>query len=606
MSHSKHILINPSANNHSRSTTLSIVRSLKEANQDFEYYPTTESQIATITNDIFELQKTHEFGSGYSQTIKLLDIGAGDGRVLTSLRSSLESDKERITANLYAVEKASLHTNMYRSKNITLLGTEFNEINFISKNADIAFSNPPYSSFSGWLQTLIRQLNFRLLYVVVPQRWQEDEGILQAIKDRNITSVEILDESDFLDADRQARCRVHVVRFAFNDFEAERKRYFELLDNPKFNSGRYAYKKTFGRNATCPFQLFIETELGLKKTYSSTTKRFYEHIECERVRKEMKREGSKSFELVASRGVLWALLDNYERDLEHVLSEYKKISLLDSNLLQELGIEYDSIREALKEKLFGFRNVYWSLLFDELDTLSRRLTNTHRETMLNTLKSNNLDFTYTNAVYVIKFAVDMANELIEESLIDVYKELTSEASILRHYKSNEHVYCDRWRHNQESKNSQAMYVLDYRFISSHHSNFSGQQGLGDSARRFTNDLLVVFKLLGYENIELDTPYHHLSAGSQLVVKGTEAQGKIVELLSIRYYLNGNRHIKFNQEAMLRLNVTVSRLLGWVRNKAEYQHETDASATVSDTVWQLSDSMKVKPTTILALADKSAA
>ncbi|NMV20845.1 hypothetical protein HKB23_00345, partial [Vibrio parahaemolyticus] len=91
---------------------------------------------------------------------------------------------------------------------------------------------------------------------------------------------------------------------------------------------------------------------------SSTTNHFHEFAEKERVRKSMQTEGTASYEIVASRGILWALLDNYEQDLEHVLAEYKKISSLDSALLQELGVEYDALRKGLKEKLFGFRNVY--------------------------------------------------------------------------------------------------------------------------------------------------------------------------------------------------------------------------------------------------------
>ncbi|NMT18574.1 hypothetical protein HKA99_29980, partial [Vibrio parahaemolyticus] len=88
---------------------------------------------------------------------------------------------------------------------------------------------------------------------------------------------------------------------------------------------RRHYKPTIGRDGNDPFQLFIEEELGLKKTYSSTTNHFHEFAEKERVRKSMQTEGTASYEIVASRGILWALLDNYEQDLEHVLAEYKKI-----------------------------------------------------------------------------------------------------------------------------------------------------------------------------------------------------------------------------------------------------------------------------------------
>lgn len=594
----------------SKSATLSIVKSLKEAGQDHEFYPSTESQIKAVTDDIQSLLETHDLKSRYKKSIKVLDVGAGDGRVLSSISNALESNSERdMSVNMYAIEKASLHTDTYRGKSITLLGTEFSEINFISKKADVAYTNPPYSDFSNWLVTLITQLNFKLLYVVVPERWKDDAAIQQAIKTRQIVSTKVLTESDFFDADREARAKVQVVRFAFNDFEkeAERAERAASCDN---RNHRHYYTPEIGRNATCPFQLFIENELGLKKSYSETTNKFNEHIEKERVRKNMQKEDSQCHQLVVSRGVLWALLDSYERDLGRVLSEYKKISALDPVLLQELGVEYDSLCEGVKDKLFGFRNVYWGLLFEELDTLSSRLTSKHRQSLLNTLAANSLDFTYTNAIYIVSYAVEMANELVEQSLIDVYKNLTSEDAILRHYKSNSHVYKDDWRHTHGSLNDKASYLLDYRFVYSqswsNFSNDSWKKGLADGARSFVNDLLVVFTLLGYSGIYGDTNYDEIVSGSKLIIHGTEPCGKSVELLKVRFFKNGNRHCSFSQKAMLRFNITVSRLLGWIRNKDDFEFEADVKTPVADEIWRIGDTLKILPSTVLALTDKTAA
>lgn len=592
-----------------KSVTLAVVQSLKEANQDFEFYPTTNSQINVITNDIEEILKSHSFPYRQRDSIQVLDIGAGDGRVLTALGKSLDKESSRLTASLFAVEKATVHTDQYREKDITLIGTEFNEINFISKSTDIAFCNPPYSEYSTWLHVLLTQLNFKLFYAIVPKRWKDDPQVSRAIEQRGITTSKVLASSDFHSADRQARAEVEIVRFAFNDFEAEKDKYEKRLSSIESRRHFSHYQPEIGRNASCPFQIFLETELGLKKSYSQTTQDFHEFSEKERVRKSMQTEGNKTYDLVKSRGVLWALLDNYDRDLHKVLAEYKKISELDPALLQELGVEYDSIRKGVKAKLFGYRNVYWALLFDELETLSSRLTAKNRQSLLNTLNGNSLDFTYTNAVYIIKYAVDMANELIEDSLISVYKTLTSEKSILRHYKSNTHMFNDSWRHTHDSMNDQAKYLLDYRFVSSHRSNFgsnSWDKGLTEDARRYTNDLVVVFKLLGYSDITLDHQYEHMDAGDKLMITGVDLEGDTIELLKIRYYKNGNRHLTFNQKAMLRFNVTVSRLLGWVRNKSEFEAEIDSKKPIADEIWSIGDNLKVQPSTMLALTDKMAA
>lgn len=574
-------------------STLSIVRSLKEENQDYEWYPTSEAQIKIITDDIKKINEDFDFTSRYAESVKVLDIGAGDGRVLKSIESTFE-ENEDITIECFAIEKASIHTSTYRKQNITLLGTEFDEVNFISKKCEIAFVNPPFSAYSHWLRTLITHLNFGLLYAVIPKRWVDDPAIKEALKLRGVNYTSILSESNFHDADRTARAKVHLVRFSFDDLNPK---------NIRFKSKRY--KPMVGRNSTDPFQLFIENELGLKKTYSETTKKFTENCEKNRVQTEISTKGSQSFELIKSKGVLEVLIDCYERDLHNLLEQYKMISEIDARLLQELGVEYDSLCKSVREKSLGYRNVYWSLLFDRLDAISKRLTTEHKNNLLNKLSANALDFTYKNAIYVIKYAVDIGNTLIEQSLIDVFKKLTSSESISRYYKSNEHVYRDDWRYTDSFKSK---YLLDYRFILSRWSNFTSSSSnarLGKGAINFTNDLMVAFKLLGYNNVNTDIDYEDISFGQKLCILGTNPDGKMMELVHIRYYKNGNLHFRFNQSAMLRLNVTVSRLLGWVRKKEEFETESGLNQPIDEQSWNVSNGMKLSPTKVLLLTNRAA-
>jgi hypothetical protein len=582
-----------------------VITELKANGQDFEWYPTTQEMINVVSEDLSTILKTHDFHDAYNHDIRLLDVGAGDGRVLTSLKQSLSVViSERQSIGLFAIEKASVHTNLYRNKDIVLLGTEFNETNFISKNADVCFVNPPYEHFSSWLSTLISKLNFGLLYAIVPSRWRDDKAIKQAIESRLIKDVSILAEMDFLNADRVARAKVDIIRFSFNDFEAEIAKVEKNSNRRKFH-----YTPIIGQSSVDSFQQFIENELGLKKTYSNTTNKFSEQCERERVSKALQDESSPSHALVVSRGVLAALLENYEMDLSHVLCEYKKISTLDPELLQELGVRYEDLREGVKAKLFGYRNVYWSLLFDHLEVLTERLKSNHKTRLLNTLKSNALDFTRTNAIYIVNYAVSMANELISESIIDVYKNLTCEASISRYYKSNGHMFKDNWRHNLASEEAanKAKYLLDYRFIVSSWENFSThswESGLSESSQQFINDLKVVFLLLGYSNMTINKPYSEFAKGNTLIVTGLDAYGVTVELLHVKFYLNGNRHCKFLPDAMLRFNVAASRLLGWVRDRQDF--EQDSNSVVSRDVWAVADGMQIQPTFVLSLTDKRAA
>jgi hypothetical protein len=585
-----------------KKNSLALLRDLKSADQDFEWYPTDEKQIEVIIDDIKSLRVNFDFNNRMSEAVKVLDIGAGDGRILNSIESAFSED-EYFKIESYAIEKASIHTSTYRKKGITLLGTDFNQVNFISKSCTIGITNPPYSQFSVWLQTLIKHLSFGVLYAIIPKRWMDDEGIKDAMNLRGVKYSKVLAESDFLDADRVARAKVNIVRFSFESLTPEDSSEDEITNRRR----RRHYKPTIGIDSTDPFQLFLEQELSLKKTYSQTTNKFNEYNERERVKKEMSTEGSNCYELIKSKGVLWMLLDNYEIDLAKTLEQYKLISTIDPELLQELGVCYDALRSGAKEKMFGYRNVYWSLLFDKLDAISSRLTSKYRSQLLNKLAANSLDFTYTNALYIISYAVDFGNDLIEQSLISVFTGLTSPKSISRYYVSNEHLYKDDWRYNN-SDNDKAKYLLDYRFIHTSSQNFyteSYKNGINDTARAFTSDLTVMFNLLGYTNIYLTTPYENMCPGDKLSIIGTDPEGDILELVAIRYYLNGNKHLLFNSSAMLRLNMTASRLLGWVRSKEDFIAEADIIEPVADNIWEISNNMKVTPNNIIMLTNQAA-
>lgn len=183
--------------------------------------------------------------------------------------------------------------------------------------------------------------------------------------------------------------------------------------------------------------------------------------------------------------------------------------------------------------------------------------------------------------------------------------LTSEESIRRYYVSNQHVFRDNWRHNHGENNSKAMYMLDYRFIYSAYSNFSTDSwktGLNESASGFTNDLLVVMKLLGYSELHWAFSNEEMAPGKANHLKGVTPDGKALTLVKIRYYKNGSRHITFNQSAMARFNVTASRLLGWIKDKKAYENETEQS-NVSDADWAVSDNMKVVPSNVIKLVHK---
>ncbi|HEF9457575.1 TPA: hypothetical protein SBX58_000463 [Campylobacter coli] len=171
-----------------------MLKIIKEANQDFEWYPTTEEMINSLIN-----------GLNVKYLTSVLDIGAGDGRVLDMLNNKISID------NLYSIEKSELLIQAM-SKNILNIGRDFWETSLVEKQVDLIFCNPPYSEYENWMTRIIKEANFDTLAFIVPERWKENIFIQQAIQQRGL-DYKIIDSFDFLNAERKARAKVDLIVF---------------------------------------------------------------------------------------------------------------------------------------------------------------------------------------------------------------------------------------------------------------------------------------------------------------------------------------------------------------------------------------------------------
>ena len=169
---------------------MNLVNELKHNHEDFEWYPTTDEIIHRIYHDI---KNTFE-----PRISSILDIGAGDGRVLEAL--------DDLTNKKYAIEKSYTHINNLPS-DVFLIGTDFHEQTLIDKEVDAIFCNPPYTEFSEWTSKILKEGFCKYIYMVIPDRWKNDRNIQSALDDSKWEHV-VLGKYDFLDADRQARCNV--------------------------------------------------------------------------------------------------------------------------------------------------------------------------------------------------------------------------------------------------------------------------------------------------------------------------------------------------------------------------------------------------------------
>jgi len=506
-----------------------LLNEIKENNQDFEWYPTTKEIIQRICNDIKD------------RHIGLLDIGAGNGNVF-KLFDEISSD---IISEKYAIEKSNILINNM-DKDIFIIGTDFNEQTLIDKKVDIIFCNPPYSEFEQWTEKIILEANCNFIYLVIPERWKENVLIKNAIKKREV-EYEILGSFSFEDSEfRKARSNVNIVKIN--------------CDN---------------RNSNDPFDIWFDSAFIFNA--DKTEKNNY---------KEKETSKDKIHSVIKSNNIVASLVKLYTEDLEKLHNNYRAVEKLDYSILQELNINIRSLKEGLKLKIEGLKNLYWEELFNNLKTITDRLTFNSRKNLLKRLTDNtSIDFTAKNIYAIVIWVVKNTNYYLDKQLLDVYFEMTSKENIVG-YKSNKRFLTDEWRYLKtwdfnRQKNELTNYKLDYMLVFERYNNFCTDKygfgsynypnGLKKETHEYINDILTIAKNLGFDINESTMEVGQWKSKT----KKDFSFGSDNKLFAeIRAYKNGNIHCKFVPEFIKQLNIEAGRLNGWLKTPKEANEELE--------------------------------
>ena len=182
------------------SKTTALIDELKAFNEDEEFYPTTNEIIQAMHQDLKEL----DLGA-----FSILECGAGNGKVLTTLKELCEADENKAygaktqPTDFYVIEKSSILLESLPN-DFVVVGVDMWANTLIDKKVDLIYSNPPYRDYTDWANKIIREANSSCAYLLIPSRWQGNKVILSAIESRNAT-FDIVGSFDFLDSeDRKA------------------------------------------------------------------------------------------------------------------------------------------------------------------------------------------------------------------------------------------------------------------------------------------------------------------------------------------------------------------------------------------------------------------
>lgn len=487
----------------------SLVATIKENEQDFEFYPTTKQMVETIYNQLVD-DDSHS---------KILDIGCGNGNFfnkfeeITKERKALYGEESRgklaYISEKYAIEKSEILINNLPN-DVIIVGTDFQENTLLDKKVDVIFCNPPYSQYESWACKIINEAYCNYIYLVVPQRWQDSEEIKGALNAREFKS-KIIGSFDFLDAERAARAKVDIVKI-------------------------YKPSDSYRREAADPFNIWFDNEFKINIPNDETSS--YEKSRTER---EKLNETARQ-QVVEGRDYVQVLCSLYQNEMAGLLNSYKTISTLDGALLKELGVTLANVKKGLQEKIAGVKYKYWHEFFDNLDKINRKLTSSKRKMMLEKLHDSvHVDFTESNAYAIVIWVIKNANNYFDEQLKEMYLRLT-EPEYIKNYKSNQKTWQkDGWRYKKEDHSH---YALDYRIVTEDyrgHRYSWEKQDTSDSA--LIKDIRTIANNLGFDYFG-----------------------------EYKSFKNNNVHFKFEIQFMKAFNIEAARLFGWVRNASDVVNE----------------------------------
>lgn len=524
--------------------TNQLVIQLKEAGQDAEFYPTTKAMIDVVRRKLPD------------DATSIMDIGAGDGRVLGMFAEKCKS------AKLYGIEQSQILVNA-QPENVIPLGTELFEQNLSALPVDYIFSNPPYSQYEEWVCKIIDEGYSKKAYLVIPQRWKDSKIIERSLNLRKATA-RVVHSDDFLDGDRPARAVIDIIEISFP-------------------------KGEWDRGVKDPFDIWFDQNIDT----------------FERAEEFKESDTSKDLARKLSNASIDEMVASYQEEYSRLENNYRAVFKLDYEILRELGVDKEHVRDGLKKKMAGLKTKYWQILFDRLDAITSRLTTASKKKLLEKLTGNvAVEFTTSNAYSVVIWAIKNANQYFDEQLLDLFFDLSNFEGVLN-YKSNVRAWVkDGWRYgNRERVNTH--YALDYRIVVSQYKaiNDNGYDkwdypgNLHKNCHDLIADIIAVMSNLGFSTSDRSTGRGWTGGKWQDFEAGN---GEV--LFQAKAYLNGNMHFRFNQKAMMALNVTAGRLLKWVRTEEDVVAELGYSPEVAKEYFHRNS--HILPSNVKLLTDPS--
>lgn len=544
--------------------TSKIIETLKNNREDFEFYPTT--------NEILEAMKKELEDRRFES---FLDIGCGNGKVLQFIKTHFNPDF------LLGIEKSNTLKNLFLNPNdnFLIVGDDFHRTALFDKKVDITFCNPPYKEYKEWTLRILEESLSERIFLVIPQRWRNDDEIKKAIKDRGFAEY-IAGSFDFTESeDRVARAKVDLVLFHRRSFDFDSSRVFD------------------GK---------IEKDFGLEDLFSQLDKASYENERD--YEKNLRGDIAGKKDILPARDFMQYLVERYNCSLKELTENLKAIKNISGSFLGDLGVSKEGLCKAIRRKLSFLKNAYWKEAIEKIPEISRKISENQKRDLLRNIVDFGAEFSLENLLSVIVFYAKSSLKRDKQNFIDFWKNLANENNIAN-YKSNDKAFNEGHRYEYSEKTTKFKGgKLDYRIV---FENAGTKYSYDDYLTNvwILSDLCLLARSLGYGinsklvnregAITARTDFYKLPFGEHFLYVG----GKMIA--KIKAFKNANIHIFFDKEILSKINFIVFTELGWVKNKEEAKKEfEDLDSDYIDDYIE-NKSFFMPKTALLLLQDKGA-
>jgi hypothetical protein len=466
-----------------------------------------------------------------------LDIGTGDGRVLDYFKAQKN----------YGIEIARAQADDLIRKGVFLIGRNYWDVSLIEQEYGLIYSNPPFSVFDRWVNKILTECNFCLLYLVMPVRWKNQDMITKELERYESTIVGEFDFSRASAADREARGKVNLVRVNapwVKDVESKHSKIsYQQTVEDAFSRWVREYIADFDEKPDREWEKERQEALALKKT------------------------------------PIDQLISDYETDKQNLGEAFKAIGKLEPAIIKLMGQDKASMLEIIKKAIEGLKSKYWRSAFNKLEPVNKRMTQKTRDRIFGEIEEfKTLDFNADNIYSIVIWIINNCNIGILDQIGEVFDAMTSKEYI-EGYKSNRHWVKSDWRHTDRSWRYEELpsrwkLGLDYRIVLSTYFRYSYDK------YSVIDDFIVICRNLGFPIVAHCKPDYTLHSTEQRFF--TE-DGELA--FTMRYYTgNKNAHLKINKKLLMKFNVEVAKIRKWMSDPGDVAEEFNVSKEEATKLW----------------------